>query len=413
MVSLWLVASFEYPTAYAQQPQQATSTPTASQTTSPLPTSTPTPTPTETPTPSQTPTITPTALPNQLLCFESSHQNGAGLLLAWQMSTVDKVADFRLSRAVVLGEAQRSQYIESNLLQPPIPPATAQPIQATIRYTTTDNGTLNGTGYVYQLEVIGKDGTVLVSQEAQSPPSGDAADPEICDPTRTQPTATPTKTLTPVVFPTSTGTATRTATPTWTPTSTPTPTPTWTLTPLPGDTATPFPTGTWTPTPSNTPEPATETPSPTFTVTPTFTPNIQQPTAEPVPASASGGGESLPVAASQDAPLATPTPEASPEPTFPPQAEAVAFAALLSLPGGEPEASDLTSSEDAPQNNSLSETETPSGDTLQSEIAVNDFQPRLLPRGQADLFRYALFGLTGLAFLGAIGFLLAGFGMRE
>lgn len=411
MVSLWLVASFEYTTAYAQNPQQATSTPTASQTTSPLPTSTQTPTPTVTPTPTQTPTVTPTALPNQLLCFKSSQSEG-GLLLAWGMSTVDKVADFRLFRAVVVGEGQRTQFIKSSLLLPPIPPATAQPIQATIRYTTTDSGAVDGTRYVYKLEVIGNDDTLLDSREADSPPPGSAADPEICDPTGTQPTATPTVTLTPVIFPTSTPTPTPTATPPWTPTPTITLTPTWTWTPLPADTATPLPTETWTPTPTETPLPATETPSPTFTVTPTFTPNIQQPTAEPVFVPVIGGGDNPPP--SQDPPPNTdpdtPTPEPPPEPTPPPQEEIEPFPALRSLPGGEPEAGDLASAENAAQEISLAETDAATVDRLQSEVAVGDFRPTLLPRGRATLFRYALFGLAGLAFLGAFGFLLAGIG---
>lgn len=410
VVSLWLAASFELATANAQNPQQATNTPTSTRTTSPLPTATRTPTPTITPTPTQTPTVTPTALPNQLLCFKSSSQNVGGLLLAWQMSTVDKVADFRLFRAVVVGEGQRTQFIESSLLLPPIPPATAQPIQATIRYTTTDRGAVDGTQYVYKLEVIGNDDTLLDSREADSPPAGSVADPEICDPTRTQPTATPTLTLTPVVFPTSTPTPTRTATPTWTPTPTITLTPTWTWTPLPADTATPIPTGTWTPTPTNTPEPATETPTPTFTVTPTFTPNIQQPTAEAEFVPIIGGGENPPPP-SQDAPPDTPTPEPPPEPTPPVQEEVEPFAALRSLPGDEPEASEPANAKESAQDNSLAEADAASEESLPGEVRVNDFRPRLLPRGQADLFRYGLFGLAGLAFLGAFGFLLAGIGL--
>ena len=334
------------------------------------------------------------------------------MLLAWQMSTVDTVASFRLFRAVVVGEGQRTQFIESSLLLPPIPPATAQPIQATIRYTTTDSGAVDGTQYVYKLEVVGNDDTLLDSREADSPPTGSAADPEICDPTRTQPTATPTRTLTPVVFPTSTPTPSRTATPTWTPTPTITLTPTWTWTPLPADTATPIPTGTWTPTPTNTPVPATETPTPTFTVTPTFTPNIQQPTAETEFVPVIGGNENPPPP-SQEVPPDTPTPEPPPQPTPPPQEEIEPFAVLRSLPGGEPEVGAPASAEDAAQEISLAEAEAEatSGESLRAEVRVNDFRPRLLPQGQANLFRYALFGLAGLAFLGAFGFLLAGIGL--
>lgn len=332
-------------------------------------------------------------------------------MLAWRMSTVDKVADFRLYRAVMVGEGQRTQFIESSLLLPPIPPATAQPIQATIRYTTTDSGAVDGTRYVYKLEVIGNDDTLLGSREADSPPAGSAADPEICDPTRTQPTATPTVTLTPVVFPTSTPTPTSTATPPWTPTPTVTPTPTWTLTPLPADTATPLPTETWTPPPTNTPEPATETPSPTFTITPTFTPNIQQPTAENGVTTEGGGGENPAVPASQNVPPDTPTPEPPPEPTPPPQEEIEGIALLRALPGDEAESSALASTEDPFSDSSLPDADAASESSLQREVQVNDFRPRLVPRGQANLIRYALFGLAGLAFLGAFGFLLAGIGL--
>jgi len=86
---------------------------------------------------------------------------------------------------------------------------------------------------------------------------------------------------------------------------------------------------------------------------------------------------------------------------------------LRSLPGGEPEVGAPASAEDAVQEMSLAEAEAEatSGESLRAEVRVNDFRPRLLPQGQANLFRYALFGLAGLAFLGAFGFLLAGIGL--
>ena len=334
------------------------------------------------------------------------------MLLAWQMSTIDQVADFRLFRAVVLGEGQRSQFIENSQLVPPIPPATAEPIQGTVLYTTTDSGAASGERYIYQIEVIGNDGAVLTSGVADSPPAGAGIDLEICDPTRTQPTSTPTATLTPVVFPTATHTATRTHTPTWTPTPTITPTPTWTLTPLPADTSTPLPTPTFTPTPTSTPEPATETPSPTFTITPTFTPNIQQPTAEFVPAPETGGFDNPP---SQEIATDTPTLEPPPPPPQP-------IAALLAQTDSAAETGAPASKEDAiPENSPAADAasadaamaDTAMADTLGSEVQISDFPARLLPRGQANLFRYALFGVAGLAFLGAFGFLLAGVGFMR
>lgn len=105
----------------------------------------------------------------------------------------------------------------------------------------------------------------------------------------TQPTATPTNTVTPTPTsttiptptktttptPTSTATPTRTTTPT--PTSTATPTPTGTARPTPTSTATPTPTGTTVPTPTMTITPSatpTETPTPTPTITLTPTPTV-------------------------------------------------------------------------------------------------------------------------------------------
>lgn len=96
---------------------------------------------------------------------------------------------------------------------------------------------------------------------------------------RTEPTATPTKTPKP------TFTATLTPTDTPVPTDTPTPTCTWTPTPLATNTpivftATPSPEPTETPVPTNTPVPPTNTPRPRATSTPTPRP---KPTNTPRP----------------------------------------------------------------------------------------------------------------------------------
>lgn len=82
-----------------------------------------------------------------------------------------------------------------------------------------------------------------------------------------------------------------------------------------------------------------------------------------------------------------------------------------SQPDSEAKSSALASGEEPFPDNSLAEGSAASGYALRSEVQMNDFQVRLLPRGRANLFRYALFGLAGLAFLGAFGFLLAGIGL--
>ena len=49
-------------------------------------------------------------------------------------------------------------------------------------------------------------------------------------------------------------------------------------------------------------------------------------------------------------------------------------------------------------------------ESLAVRVGVDDFRPRLIPSSRANLFRYALFGVAGLGFLGALAFLLAGIG---
>jgi len=44
---------------------------------------------------------------------------------------------------------------------------------------------------------------------------------------------------------------------------------------------------------------------------------------------------------------------------------------------------------------------------------VVDFRQRLIPSSRANLFRYALFGVAGLAFVGALVFLAAGIGLMR
>ncbi len=44
---------------------------------------------------------------------------------------------------------------------------------------------------------------------------------------------------------------------------------------------------------------------------------------------------------------------------------------------------------------------------------VADFRQRLIPSSRANLFRYALFGVAGLAFVGALAFLAAGIGLMR
>lgn len=53
------------------------------------------------------------------------------------------------------------------------------------------------------------------------------------------------------------------------------------------------------------------------------------------------------------------------------------------------------------------------GESLPVYVAATDYRPRLLPGSRAGLFRYALFGVAGLAFFGALLFLVAGIGVRK
>ncbi|MBI3958985.1 MAG: hypothetical protein HY328_09255 [Chloroflexi bacterium] len=392
--------------APAQYPQQATDTPTSTQTTSPLPTPTATPTPTQTPTATITPTATPTLLPDELDCFAASRSGDGSMLLAWRIGQPTNVADFSFFRAVVISPTLQSGFIPNDQLQPPIPPPTTETFDSSVYYTTSDTGIESGKSYVYRLDVIGQSGQTLRSVTVQSPPPGAAADDEICDPNRTSPTATPTHTITPIVFPTSTGTPAHTPTPTWTPTATITPTPTWTFTPLPADTNTPPPTETFTPIPTETPVPPTETPSPTFTITPTFTPDIQPPTPEQ-------SDIQPPQPPDQQAlPPDTPTPEPPPDPAqqqF--DGQPTPTPPGLEEPAGD-EAQPRTM-DFAPEVQAVPE-ELPvvaEEESLTVRVGVDDFRPRLLPGSRANLFRYALFGVAGLGFLGALAFLLAGVGM--
>jgi len=392
---------------------QVTSTPTSTQTTSPLPTPTQTPSPTSTPTATQTPTPGPTLAPNELACFAVSRQSGPAMLLAWRIGQPVDVAEFALARAVVIDPTTHTGPIPNSRLQPPIPSPTSQAFDDGVRYTTTDTGVESGQSYVYYLDVIGRSGQILYSVTAQSPAPGAAPDDRICDPTR--PTPTPTVTLTPVVFPTSTNTPTRTPTPTWTWTPTITPTPTWTPTPLPTNTHTPIPTNTFTPMPTATPVPYTPTPSPTFTLTPTFTPDIRPPTAAPTPET-QDAQPSDPNASPPDTPTTPPTPSPAKQQIDAP----TPTASPTQPPAGGHDSAPTAPAENgsAPAQNQDAAVEIASGGRSAPgavQVAVDDFRPRLIPRSRASLFRMALWGVAGLAFLAALGFLLAGIasGRRE
>ena len=338
------------------------------------------------------------------------------MLLSWHINQPTEVANFVLARAVETAPNQYSGYIENNKLTPPIEPPTLQTLDNSLRYTTTDTGVEANKSYVYQLDVISHSGTTLYTQTADSPLPGAASDPEICDPNRTSATATPTPSFTPIIFPTSTNTPPHTVTPTWTPTPTVTPTPTWTLTPLPSATNTPPPTETSTPIPTDTPLPATETPSPTFTITPTFTPDIQTPTPE------QNGGENPPAQPSEtpigeipEIPTETPTPELpAMDAPAPAQATPLAGEGESAPPSdaqavdGEEAADPLSADENGGE---VEEIAMQAAAVEAAPVEMDEFRPRLLPRSRASLFRYGLYGVAGLAFVGALGFLLAGIGL--
>lgn len=320
------------------------------------------------------------------------------------MSTADAVAGFSLVRAEVLGEGLRGPFVESSTLRPPIPAATLQPIQGSLLYTTTDSSAAGNTRYVYRLDVLGAEISVIERETADSPPIGDAPRLSICDPTSTTPTVTPTHTVTPVVFPTITPTSSRTPTPTWTPTPTITPTPTWTPTGLPTPTATASSTSTYVASPPDTPGPATDTPVPTATITPTNTPDIQPPTSQ-----ANGAPEtnaSDPPPPDPEQPTLTPTPEPSPTPTLSPAPQAT------DTPTPTPTPTQATAAGD--EAFSLEELVA----AVEEELAedpptASEFRPRLIPQGQARLLRFGLLGVAGLGLLGALAFLLAGIGLRR
>ncbi len=327
------------------------------------------------------------------------------MLLAWRINRPTNVADFSFifARAVVISPTLQSGFIANDQLLPPIPLPATETFTNSVLYTTSDTGVKSTESYKYRLDVLGQSDQTLRRVEVQSPPPGATADDEICDPNRTSPTATPTHTITPIVFPTATFTPPHTPTPTWTPTASKTPTPTWTLTPLPADTNTPPPTPTFTTTPTNTPVPPTETASPTFTITPTSTPDIQPPTP------AQGDIQSQPPPDQQGVVVETPTPDPAlqqfdgqPTPTPPGLAEpadAVPVPALMAfIPDIQPEAPAVA--EELPV---VAEQEAQG-----VGVGVDDFRPRLIPSSRATLFRFALFGVAGLGFVGALAFLLAG-----
>lgn len=387
-----------------------------------LPTATSTPSPT--PTPTFTATPTPTPAPNQLLCFRASNRAEGGYQLGWLVERPDGTASFALFRAEVLSTTDNTHtpFIPNKDLRPSIPPATSQEFTDSQRHLTLDSGTETGKSYIYKLNVVSAAGAVLFSLTTDSPGPSIPPDPDLCDPTRSDP-PTPTATQTAIALPTASHTPTRTPTATWTWTPTITPTSTWTPTPLPADTATPRPTPTETPLPSNTPEPPTDTPSPTFTITPTASPDIQQPTATETPFGTPESSDPAPppvqdTPPSQDAPPDPPTPEPTPElaprlltaPEFTPTARP----AEPATPGEEEIALLAKAEEEAPDIASAQVTagEAPAARPVQA-VRVGDFRAQLIPASRANLFRYALFGVAGLGFAGALVFLLASIGFRR
>ena len=80
---------------------------------------------------------------------------------------------------------------------------------------------------------------------------------------------------------------------------------------------------------------------------------------------------------------------------------------LMAVPdGAQPAQKALAIAEEA----AIEEAVVEETEELPVRVGVNDFRPRLIPSSRASLFRYALFGVAGLGFLGALAFLLAGIG---